>query len=72
MTPITIDGIEYINSSDAANYLGLTRSRISQLAKGNKFRAKRIGNNVLVPLSDVKMYKMLEGTKDRKPGPKAK
>ena len=71
MKPIVIDNKEYLAAADAAEYLGLTRARISQLMKNGKFEARYIGANALVTLSDVKMYKALEGTATRKPGRKS-
>lgn len=70
MKPILIDNREYLTSADAANYLGLSRARVSQLIKKTRFHVKYVGANALVPVSDVKMYKALEGTADRKPGRK--
>ena len=71
MKPILIDNCEYLTAADAANYLELSRARISQLIKKGRFRVKYVGANALVPISDVKMYKALEGTADRKPGRKS-
>lgn len=71
MKPIVIDNCEYLAAADAANYLGLSRARVSQLIKKGRFRVKYVGANALVPISDVKMYKALEGTADRKPGRKS-
>lgn len=71
MKPILIDNCEYLTAADAASYLGLSRARISQLIKKGRFRVKYVGANALVPISDVKMYKALEGTADRKPGRKS-
>ena len=71
MKPIVIDNCEYLAAADAANYLGLSRARVSQLIKKGRFRVKYIGANALVPISDVKMYKALEGTQARKPGRKS-
>lgn len=70
VNPIVIDSREYYSSSDAAKYLGLSRSRISQLCKKGKLRVRYIGANALIPVSDVMMYKSLEGTNNRKPGRK--
>lgn len=71
MKPIVIDSKEYLTAADAAEYLGLSRARVSQLTKNGKFEVKYIGANTLIPLSDVKMYKALEGTATRKPGRKS-
>ncbi len=71
MKPIVIDNCEYLAAADAANYLDLSRARVSQLIKKGRFRVKYVGANALVPISDVKMYKALEGTADRKPGRKS-
>lgn len=71
MKPIVIDNCEYLAAADAANYLGLSRARVSQLIKKGRFHVKYVGANALVPISDVKMYKALEGTADRKPGRKS-
>lgn len=71
MKPIVIDNKEYLTAAHAAEYLGLSRARVSQLMKNGKFEAKYIGANALVPLSDVKIYKALEGTATRKPGRKS-
>ena len=71
MKPIAIDNCEYLTAADAADYLGLSRARVSQLIRKGRFRAKYVGANALVPISDVKMYKALEGTPDRKPGRKS-
>ena len=67
-TPIVIDKKEYFSASDAAKFLGLSRSRISQLCSQNKMKVKYVGASALVPVSDVMMYKALEGTSNRKPG----
>lgn len=71
MKPIVIDNNEYLTAADAAEYLGLSRARISQLMKNGKLNSKYIGANALVPISDVKMYKALEGSDERKPGRKS-
>ncbi len=71
MKPIVIDNKEYLTAADAAEYLGLSRARISQLMKNGRFKARYIGANALVTLADVKMYKALEGTATRKPGRKS-
>ena len=71
MKPIVIDSKEYLTAADAAEYLGLSRARVSQLTKNGTFEVKYIGANTLIPLSDVKMYKALEGTATRKPGRKS-
>lgn len=71
MKPIVIDSKEYLTAADAAEYLGLSRARVSQLTKNGMFEVKYIGANTLIPLSDVKMYKALEGTATRKPGRKS-
>ena len=71
MKPIVIDSKEYLTAADAAEYLGLSRARVSQLTKNGKFEVKYIGANTLIPLSDVKIYKALEGTATRKPGRKS-
>lgn len=71
MKPIVIDNCEYLTAADAANHLCLSRARVSQLIKKGRFHVKYIGANALVPISDVKMYKALEGTADRKPGRKS-
>ena len=71
MKPIVIDNCEYLAAADAANCLGLSRARVSQLIKKGRFRVKYVGANALVPVSDVKMYKALEGTAERKPGRKS-
>ena len=71
METILIDNCEYLTAASAANYLGLSRARVSQLIKKNRFRVKYVGANALVPVSDVKMYKALEGTTERKPGRKS-
>lgn len=71
MKPIVIDNKEYLTAAGAAEYLGLSRARVSQLTTNGTFKVKRIGANALVPLSDVKMYKALEGTATRKPGRKS-
>ena len=71
MKPILIDNCEYLAAADAASYLGLSRARVSQLIKKGRFHVKYVGANALVPISDVKMYKALEGTADRKPGRKS-
>lgn len=71
MKPIVIDNREYITATDAAKYLNLSRARISQLMKKDIFRAKYVGAHPLIPVSDVKQYKALEGTKTRKPGRKS-
>ena len=68
--PIVIDKREYYSASDAAKYLGLSRSRISQLCKSGKLKVHYVGATALVPVSDVIMYKSLEGTNNRKPGRK--
>lgn len=70
MKPIVIDNCEYLTAADAANHLNLSRARVSQLIKKGRFRVKYVGANALVPVSDVKMYKALEGTAERKPGRK--
>ena len=66
--PIVIDKLEYYSASDAAKFLGLSRSRISQLCKNGKLKVHYVGATALVPVSDVIMYKELEGTSARKPG----
>ena len=71
MKPIVIDNCEYLAAADAANYLGLSRARVSQLMRKGRFRVKYVGANALIPISDVKMYKSLEGTAARKPGRKS-
>lgn len=71
MKPIVIDKQEFLTAADAANYLGLSRARVSQLMKKGRFHVKYVGANALVPVSDVKMYKALEGTAARKPGRKS-
>lgn len=71
VNPIVIDKKEYYAACDAARYLGLSRSRISQLIKSGKFNVRYVGANALVPVSDVMMYKVLENTQTRKPGRKS-
>lgn len=68
--PIVIDNREYYSASDAAKYLGLSRSRVSQLCKKGKLNVRYVGAHALIPISDVIMYKSLEGTNNRKPGRK--
>ena len=67
---IEIDKRVYYTSADAAEFLGLSRARVSQLVKSGKLHVKYVGANALVPVTDVVMYKALEGTDARKPGKK--
>ena len=68
---ILLDNREYYSAADAARLLGITRARVSQLCKTNKLNVRYIGANALIPVSDVMMYKALEGTDARKPGRKS-
>ena len=65
---IELDGIEYVTSSDAAKYLGISRSQVSNLCKLHKLTPHKVGSKVLIPFHEVRRYKALEGTSARKPG----
>jgi excisionase family DNA binding protein len=46
-----------VTAGDAADYLGVSKQRISQLIDGERVRSAKFGRNVLVPLSDLKAYR---------------
>jgi excisionase family DNA binding protein len=59
---MTINGIEYITVTEAAEYLGLQPNRMRQLVSGTKrsrarFKPLKVGNTNLVMRREVEDYK---------------
>lgn len=57
MTPITIEGIAFYQTSDAADYLDVSMALIRMLVKNGTLPAIAVGHTFLIKRDDLDTYK---------------
>ena len=56
MKTIDIDGTAYVASIDAAEYLNVTRQRMSQMVKEGKLPALKLGKAIFIKQTDLLVF----------------